>query len=93
MPKRIQHHLRSKGWRKPPGVVIVSRPSRWANPFKLNANGDNRHEVLRAYREHVEAKLKSDPGWLAPLRGRDLACSCMLNQPCHADTLLELANR
>jgi hypothetical protein len=24
--------------------------------------------------------------------GRDLACSCPLDQPCHADVLLELAN-
>lgn len=27
------------------------------------------------------------------LRGRDLACWCPLDQPCHADVLLELANR
>lgn len=30
--------------------------------------------------------------WLAPLRGRDLVCWCRLDQPCHADVLLELAN-
>ena len=29
---------------------------------------------------------------LAELRGRDLACWCSLDQPCHADVLLELAN-
>lgn len=27
------------------------------------------------------------------LRGFDLACWCRLDQPCHADTLLRLANR
>lgn len=27
------------------------------------------------------------------LRGRDLACWCPLDAPCHADVLLELANR
>lgn len=26
------------------------------------------------------------------LRGKDLACFCALDQPCHADVLLELAN-
>jgi len=26
------------------------------------------------------------------LRGRDLACWCPLDQPCHADVLLEIAN-
>lgn len=30
---------------------------------------------------------------LAELRGRDLACWCPLNQPCHADVLLALANK
>ena len=38
---------------------------------------------------HTEAELAE---WLAPLRGRDLACWCPLDQPCHADVLLELAN-
>lgn len=30
---------------------------------------------------------------LPELRGKDLACWCPLAQPCHADVLLELANR
>jgi hypothetical protein len=30
---------------------------------------------------------------LSELRGPDLACWCALDQPCHADILLELANR
>ena len=29
---------------------------------------------------------------LPTLRGRDLACWCPLDQPCHADVLLEMAN-
>jgi hypothetical protein len=29
---------------------------------------------------------------LPELRGKDLACWCALDQPCHADVLLELAN-
>lgn len=29
---------------------------------------------------------------LEPLRGRDLACWCPLDQPCHADVLIEIAN-
>lgn len=29
----------------------------------------------------------------AELRGKDLACWCALDKPCHADVLLELANR
>jgi len=30
---------------------------------------------------------------LPELRGRDLGCYCRLDQECHADVLLELANR
>jgi hypothetical protein len=30
---------------------------------------------------------------LRSLRGHDLACWCPLDQPCHADVLLELANQ
>ena len=33
-PKRIQLR-RTKGWRKPEGVIVVSRPSRWGNPFRV----------------------------------------------------------
>lgn len=31
--------------------------------------------------------------YLGALRGHDLACWCPLDQPCHADVLLDLANR
>lgn len=30
---------------------------------------------------------------LSPLRGRNLGCWCREGQPCHADTLIDLANR
>lgn len=33
------------------------------------------------------------PPDLSPLRGKNLACWCPLDQPCHADVLLEMANR
>lgn len=32
------------------------------------------------------------PQEIARLRGKNLACFCPLDQPCHADVLLELAN-
>ena len=39
--------------------------------------------------EKMLAELKADP---APLRGKNLACWCSLNEPCHADVLLRLVN-
>ena len=37
--------------------------------------------------------LRSHEFYLEALRGKDLACWCPLDQPCHADVLLDLANR
>lgn len=34
MPDRIQLR-RTKGWRKPEGVIVVARPSRWGNPYRV----------------------------------------------------------
>ena len=36
MPQRIQLR-RTAGWRKPPGAVVVARPTRWGNPFAFRA--------------------------------------------------------
>lgn len=47
------------------------------------------------FRTYAEVTRRDHPeefeAWIAPLRGRDLACWCPLDQPCHADVLLELA--
>ena len=34
IPRRIQLR-RTKGWRKPEGAVVVSRPTRWGNPVRV----------------------------------------------------------
>lgn len=38
MPKRIQLS-RKKGWRLPANTVVVSRPSKWGNPHRLQKYG------------------------------------------------------
>lgn len=40
MPQRIQLR-RTRGWRKPEGAVVVSRPSKWGNPFRVGRVSDN----------------------------------------------------
>lgn len=52
------------------------------------------------YRQYITYFIEQDvPGAkqvrmaLQELRGKDLVCWCPLDQPCHADVLLELANR
>jgi hypothetical protein len=84
-PKRIRLS-RKKGWRKPDGAIVVARPTRWGNPFPV-VDGD-RGAAVEQYRAWLPTS-GPDP---AELRGRDLACWCPLDGPCHADVLLELAN-
>ena len=88
--RRIQLR-RIKGWRMPANTVKVARPTKWGNPFRIGVNG-NREEVLHKYRTWVMQKLAEQPDFLAPLRGKNLACFCKMTEPCHADILLELAN-
>ncbi|HEU4430133.1 MAG TPA: DUF4326 domain-containing protein [Myxococcota bacterium] len=68
-------------------AVYVGRPSRWGNPFVIGADG-SRAEVIQKYRRWILRQ----PLDLSELRGRDLVCWCA-PAACHADVLLELANR
>lgn len=87
MAKRVQRK-RTRGWRMPPNTVYVGRPSKWGNPFRRGIDG-NIDRVLFLYKIHLEQKLKQNPHFLDPLRGKDLACWCPLGKPCHADILLK----
>lgn len=91
MPQRIQMK-RTKGWRKPPGAVYVGRPTKWGNPHKI---GDpeipTAQAAVNAYRDGI-SKGAFPIDDIEKLRGKDLACWCPLDQPCHADVLLKLAN-
>ncbi len=135
MPDRIQLR-RTKGWRKPDGAIVVSRPTRWGNPWKPGQPGGfwlpdwpvsnsriachlGAADAVDLYRRVIEqgpdpvnsllpsecsqhgrrrlrdglrshaARIRRD---LPELRGRNLCCWCALDQPCHADVLLEMAN-
>jgi hypothetical protein len=89
-PRRIQRK-RSKCWRKPPGAVNVTRPSKWGNPFKL-ADYDDPADCLSDYGAHLDVELAAGRLDLAEIRGKDLMCFCKVGDPCHGDILLEAAN-
>ena len=77
----------------PKGAIYVGRPTRWGNLWK-GSNERGRVTVVRLFREYLDDLApEKRAALLEPLRGRDLACWCALDQPCHADVLLELANR
>lgn len=93
-PSRIQLSRR-KGWRMPPNTIKVDRSTEFGNFV-------GQHWMLRPLtpwaREEATNEfrrwLKKYPAMidLSKLRGKNLACWCPLDQPCHADVLLELAN-
>lgn len=106
-PQRIQLSRRA-GWRKPRGAIVVSRPSKWGNPYPIlgyqfaNADGTPAPWNEKAAREMA---LRDFAGALVvgklpftaedvrrELRGKVLACWCPLAKMCHADLLLEIAN-
>ncbi len=89
MPKRIQRK-RTKGWKMPPNTVYVGRPSKWGNPFRIFE--ETREQAIEDYGYWIKSMPESYEGARLQLRGKDLACWCPLDQPCHADALLEIAN-
>lgn len=94
MSKRVQRK-RVKGWRMPPNTVYVGRPTKYGNPFKVTRKDGSiyREGALRMYERHLENQLIKDPHFLDAVRGKDLACWCPLNKPCHADVLLEFLKK
>lgn len=65
MPARIQRR-RTSGWRKPENCVIVSRPSRFGNPFTIQQAteaemGNPRSAVVSNYREWL--RVGTEGGW------------------------------
>ncbi len=125
---------RQHPWRADnPDAVIVARPTRYGNPFRITSFKETRKSPrwwsvwgwqgarswLGSERYAREIATEEFRLWIAKttlhpydwhqdwikkhtairaalaagdLAGRDLACWCPLDQPCHADVLLELAN-
>lgn len=89
---------RKRGWKLPEGAVSVARPHRYGNPFIVGTleNGGNmtRAQAIDQFRRALhEGRLQFTVAEVRQeLHGKSLACWCPLDQPCHADVLLELAN-
>ncbi len=77
----------------PEGAVSVTRPGRWGNPYYVGTDAPDSTGAVALFRTYAEERLTKEPDWLEPLRGKDLACFCSPAISCHAEVLLELANR
>jgi hypothetical protein len=97
VPERVRLR-RTKGWRKPPGAVVVTRPTRWGNPFKVGADFEGKpltaDVAVGLYRTALEeGRLRfTIDDVRRELRGKDLACWCPIGATCHAEVLMEFAN-
>lgn len=107
MPSRLQRK-RTKGYRQPKDAVFVGRPTFWGNPYLVSQRPPmwpvnapwGRKEAADAFELMVAGgwRLKRPPGFqimeraMTELEGKDLLCWCPLDQPCHADYLLKVAN-
>mgnify|MGYP001564058662 CR=1 FL=1 len=92
-PVRIQRK-RTKGWKMPANTVYVGRPSKWGNQVRAQRVPETTaQEAVDWYRMNLEGAWGLDTLHPEELRGKNLACWCPLDLPCHADVLLEIANR
>jgi hypothetical protein len=97
IPVRVQRK-RVKGWKMPENTIYVGRPGKFGNPYKVGDKNDMGEDVtmemaLEYYEFYLKRKYKEYlPEFLKPLKGKNLACFCPLDKPCHADVLLRLAN-
>lgn len=91
-PQRIQRK-RTKGWRMPPNTVYVGRGSKWGNRYQVH---DGNYEwAVRLFDRYLHETCEGDAlrrQAEKELRGKNLACWCPLDKPCHADVLLKIAN-
>ena len=96
-PVRIQRK-RTRGWKMPLNTVYVGRPHPLGNPFVMKVQSE-RDESVRLYEEFVKQRMERKDifgiqfrVWIGEIKGKNLACWCPLDKPCHADILLEIAN-
>lgn len=89
---------RSTWWGNPFRVgTTVSVRSAKGERIVIAGPIENNAEAIAWFRGMWLAREARSPGLLdrrmAELRGKNLACFCALDAPCHGDVLLELANR
>jgi hypothetical protein len=105
-PIRIQLR-RKKGWRLPANTIVVTRATKFGNPFIVGKHG-TQAECVESFRLLTRGIYSFGPGPdnfkeqkaflehmkknLPNLRGKNLACFCKEGTPCHGTVLLEIAS-
>ena len=61
----------------------------------FNDKDDAIKQAVDCYAEYISSTIINEGGilTLSELKGKNLACFCPLDKPCHADVLLKIANK
>jgi hypothetical protein len=93
MSNKVKYSLQDiyKGVKLPDNTKKVDRSTKYGNPYKVgNKLGEfTREEALRLYEIYLDFVVSKKLLDIEPLRGYNLACSCKLEDNCHADILLK----
>ncbi len=88
-------------------VVVISRPSKWGNPFSIAEMAERygldkaaaQARAIETYRRWFDGEQglsdavpPTREAVVAELGGKNLACWCAIGTPCHGDVLLAVAN-
>jgi hypothetical protein len=95
MPENTVSVCRPGRWGNPfkvgsTGWIPVDTSGLWSKEPHPPLTVADTVECYRLSAEHLAAR---QPRWFEELRGKNLACWCPPDQPCHADVLLDIANR
>jgi Domain of unknown function (DUF4326) len=82
-------------------AVLCARPGAWGNPYVIGTPGiPDAATAVQLYRDWSDCwdepnhpTFRYSREALETLRGKNLACWCRLDEPCHCDVLLERANQ
>jgi Domain of unknown function (DUF4326) len=90
-PAQPRERLENAGER-----YLLGRPTVWGNPYVVGSelmNGETltAEKSVALYEQHLADNF-NERDIRHCLRDKDLACWCALDQPCHADVLLRIAN-
>ena len=98
MPDNAVYVGRPTKWGNP--YKVTGEPGHWFvidteldEPY---ASFEKKHDAfdlaLMLYKKEISYKHNSGKVNVYDLKGKNLACWCKLDEPCHADVLLELSN-
>ena len=93
MPPNTKYVGRGTRWGNPFGITQVGHAffqRGFPAPIARLRSKASIERCLDMYTAWLKAQMDFDMDFLLPLHGKNLACWCPLDKPCHADIILRL---